>query len=227
MKIIALVPAFNESANIAATIKAIKQIDLVDQIVVIDDGSQDDTVRIAKQYPISVIALGKNSGKGQALNVGWQSFEGDIYLLIDADLKDSAIFAKELLPPVIAGDFDLSIANFIGSQIEAGPIKMGFGMAKFVARGGIKLLTGKGFNSPLSGQRAVRRQVLENCGGFAQGFGCEIALTVCALRHGYKVVEVDVPMTHRATGRTLSGFIHRGRQFLAIIGELYRAWRNQ
>ena len=104
---------------------------------------------------------------------------------------------------------------------------MGFGMAKFVARGGIKLLTGKGFNSPLSGQRAVRRQVLENCGGFAQGFGCEIALTVCALRHGYKVVEVDVPMTHRATGRTLSGFIHRGRQFLAIIGELYRAWRNQ
>lgn len=224
MKITALIPAYNEAARLGDTLAAVAKIELLDQIVVIDDGSTDATVAVAAQYPVDLIRLPRNQGKGQALNAGWRTHAADIYLLLDADLQASAYLAHQLLPPVIAGDVDMTIANFIGSQTSGG--QMGFGIGKRLARWGIRQLTGHVINSPLSGQRAVRSQVLQSCGGFAPGFGVEVALTVQALRHGYRVAEVDLPMTHRATGRTLAGFCHRGRQVWSIIKVLYHSWRN-
>jgi len=92
---------------------------------------------------------------------------------------------------------------------------------------GIKRLTGVATTSPLSGQRAVRQQVLKECGGFAAGFGVEVELTIKALRLGYQIREIDLPMTHRPTGRNLSGFMHRGKQLWMIIKVLVKAWRNK
>ncbi len=226
MKIIALVPAFNEADNIADTILAVTEINQITQIVVIDDGSTDNTAKIAAEFPVELITLAVNQGKGQALNAGWQTYAADIYLLIDADLRESAIYAKELLPPIISGKYDMSIANFSLHQATKTQRKMGLGIAKTIAKWGIKLLTGHSFKSPLSGQRAVVSEVLKNVGGFAEGFGCEVALTIKALKQGYRLVEVDLPMTHRATGRNLSGFKHRGRQFFMVVKQLYKAWRN-
>ncbi len=226
MKITALVPAYNEAENIADTILAVTGIDQINQIVVIDDGSTDNTAKIAAEYPVELITLVENQGKGQALNAGWRSYSADIYLLIDADLRASAIYAKELLPPIISGKYDMSIANFSSDQAAENQGKMGFGIAKTTAKWGIKLLTGHRFNSPLSGQRAVVSEVLQSCGGFAEDFGCEVALTIKALKQGYRLIEVDLPMTHRATGRDLAGFKHRGRQFFMVIKQLYKAWRN-
>nr|MDQ3726269.1 glycosyltransferase family 2 protein [Actinomycetota bacterium] len=66
--------------------------------------------------------------------------------------------------------------------------------------------------APISGQRAMRREVLEAVLPFAPGFGMEIGMTVDAHRAGFRVVEVELPLEHRATGRTWRGFAHRGRQ---------------
>jgi glycosyltransferase involved in cell wall biosynthesis len=226
MKVTALIPAYNEADRIGETLQAVLKLDIVDQIVVIDDGSTDGTTAVVKDYPVELIKLDRNRGKGGALNAGWQRYRSEIYLLLDADLKSSAIYAQDLLAPVLEKAADMTIANFAVNQ-TGGAGKMGFGTAKLIARYGIWCLTGHKFASPLSGQRAVRREVLEDCGGFASGFGVEAALTIRALRLGYRVVEVDLPMTHRATGRNLAGFCHRGRQLAAVVRELYKAWRNQ
>ena len=71
--------------------------------------------------------------------------------------------------------------------------------------------------SALSGQRAFRRQVLEDLRPIPGGFGVEVGMLIDLLRKGYRVVEVPVEMEHEATGRNLKGFLHRGKQFCHIL----------
>ena len=73
--------------------------------------------------------------------------------------------------------------------------------------------------APISGQRALSAPALRAALPFAPRFGMEIGMTVDVARAGIRVVEVDLPLAHRATGRTWRGFVHRGRQlvdFLAV-----------
>jgi hypothetical protein len=71
--------------------------------------------------------------------------------------------------------------------------------------------------APLSGQRAITTSCLAAVRPLAGGFGVETAMTIDAVRAGFRLVEIPVPgLTHRATGRTLRGFAHRGRQGLHI-----------
>jgi hypothetical protein len=99
-------------------------------------------------------------------------------------------------------------------------------MVKRVAAWFIGRLTGFDPAAPLSGQRAVRAEVLRACRPFADRFGLETAMTIDAARLGYRVGEVDVRMTHRATGRGFSGFLHRGGQAADILrAVLPRAFR--
>ena len=75
---------------------------------------------------------------------------------------------------------------------------------------------------PLSGQRALRREVWERIGGFEPGFGAEVALTIDAIRAGFRVVEVPTTMTHRVTGRDWAAKRHRARQLMAVARALWK-----
>jgi hypothetical protein len=88
----------------------------------------------------------------------------------------------------------------------------GFGIAVGFAHWAIHDLTGLDLRAPISGQRAMRAAVLEAVTPFAPRFGMEIGMTVDAVRAGKRVAEVEVDLEHRATGRTLGGFVHRFRQ---------------
>lgn len=134
-------------------------------------------------------------------------------LLLDADLEDSAVLAEALLAPVLSDEADMAIARFGGS----GP--GGFGLARRLARWGIRVLAGLSVESPLSGQRAVHSYVLDRV-RLADGWGIEVALTIDAVRLGFRVLEVPVPMSHRETGRTWKGFLHRSKQFVAVARAL-------
>ena len=87
-------------------------------------------------------------------------------------------------------------------------------------RTGIRALTGLDLRAPISGQRALRGDVLPVVVPFAHGFGMEIGMTVDAARAGYRVAEVELDLAHRSTGRSLRGFAHRGRQ-LADFARVY------
>jgi len=71
--------------------------------------------------------------------------------------------------------------------------------------------------APISGQRAMRADVLRAVLPFAPGFGMEAGMTIDAVRAGYAVREIELDLEHRATGRTLGGFVHRGRQLRDIV----------
>ncbi|MGZ4119043.1 MAG: glycosyltransferase family 2 protein [Actinomycetota bacterium] len=213
MSVAAIVPAHNEAARIGATVRALRAIDEIDAILVVDDASTDGTGRIATDVGANVVRLERRTGKGGALRAGLPRTDADVLVFIDGDLGETASIARALLGPVIAGEEDMTIA----APPPDGP--SGFGLVESTARAGIKALTGRTFGRPLSGQRALRRSLVERT-GIAGHFGVEVALTIDALRAGFRVREIPQTFTHARTGRDPAGFAHRARQGLDIVSVL-------
>jgi len=72
----------------------------------------------------------------------------------------------------------------------------------------------------------MRREVLDVVAPFASGYGVEVAMTIKAARSGFRIQEVPTTMHHRVTGRDLSGFLHRGRQFKDVLLALISSWKE-
>ncbi|MGG1663924.1 glycosyltransferase family 2 protein [Brevibacillus sp. NRS-1366] len=218
-KVSVIVPAFNEEEAIVATLRAIRERTFCHELIVVDDGSEDETARLAKEWADTVISTPQNRGKGAAVQAGWQHASGDVVMLLDSDLRESAAEAAHLLSPVIDGACDMAVAVLPPPQKKAG-----MGLAKGLAHHGIRILTGFEARAPLSGQRAFRRELLQRVGRLDKGFGVEVGLTVDALRAGYRVLEVPVMFLHRETGNDWSGYCHRGKEFVAIGRTLCHKW---
>jgi hypothetical protein len=216
-RIVGLIPARNEALRIGATVQAVRS--LVHDVVVVDDGSKDATVAEALGAGATVLRIRGHTGKGRAVEGALGRLPAaDIWLLADGDLGDTASGLGVLIDAVApAGGADLAIAAF-PPQMGAG-----FGTVKRFAAAAIERFTGFRAHEPLSGQRAVTHGCLETVRPLADGFGLETAMTIDALRRGYRVVEVPVEgLSHRATGRGPRGFAHRARQGWDIARALTR-----
>jgi glycosyltransferase involved in cell wall biosynthesis len=213
----ALIPAYNEAERIGATIGALRRCHEITGIMVVDDGSADGTADAARAAGATEVVSQPNRGKGAALTAAYARTRdrADVFLLLDADLGDSAAEAAKLLGPVLADEADMTIGTLPPDpDFAASGKRGGMGFVVRLARWGIRRTTGRTFRQPLSGQRAVRRSVLDSFGGtFGAGFGVEVALTIAALRAGHRVAEVETEFRHHVTGTNWAGIRHRGRQF--------------
>lgn len=216
-KIVAVVPVYNEENKIRDTVESLKQISLIDNIIVVDDGSTDKTYNIVKKLNVNIIKLEKNAGKGSAIKSAIKNLDYDYLVLVDGDLGESSYEIEKLILPVINNEADVTIARFPPSKKKGG-----FGFVKRLAKNGIYHYTGVEIDSGLSGQRVYKREVIDNIEGIPDTFGIEVAMTVETLRKGYNIKEVDVNMTHDETGRDIKGFYHRGKQFLNILSTLIK-----
>lgn len=214
--VVALIPAKDRSDSIAETVRAAAAIRGVTKVVVIDDGSRDDTASAALSAGAEVVRLGLNRGKAAAVTAGVEAApEADIYLMVDADVRDTAGEVQPLLDLVASGEADMAI----GVLPSAGG-RGGFGMVRRLSAAGIRRATGFVAQSPLSGQRAIRGELLRSL-VLAPRFGLETALTIDAVRSGARVVEIPVEMDHRHTGRRVAGFRHRAGQGIDIARALW------
>lgn len=207
-----VIPAYNEESTIGDTIQAVKELKNINKIIVVNDGSTDKTAEIAKSWDIELIDLKINRGKGGAMNSSLPYINSDIVVFLDADLGNSAKEAYKIITPVLEGKADLAIAAFPPPQKKGG-----FGLVKGTAAWAIKRAGGIEAKAPLSGQRAMTKEVLQAVTPFSEAYGVELAMTINALRHGFRVIEVPTTMRHNETGRDLAGFKHRGKQFIDVI----------
>jgi glycosyltransferase involved in cell wall biosynthesis len=208
-----IIPAYNEGAYLQSTLQAVRQFDVpgTKEVIVINDGSSDKTATIAESWADSVIHLPANRGKGYALWCGIQAANADFFLFLDADLAETARYGSSLLQTLCRETTkDLIIAAVPPGQ------KSGLGVAKRAARKAIRHLTGWRIEAPLSGQRALSRKAVEAVREWDLGFGIEVAMTIDIARAGLAVYEVTYPFIHRERGKTVGGFLHRGRQYAAI-----------
>jgi hypothetical protein len=193
-----LVAARDEEAAIGTTVARLRNAFPDAEVIVADDGSRDRTADVAEEAGAVVLRL-RRRGKGQALSAAERAAPPGALLLCDADLRGE-------LEELLHGSGDLNIAVF------AERVGGGFGLAKRVGRELIGLLSGLDVREPLSGQRALSAAARSVCFPVAPGFGCEVRMTIDAVRSGLRVREVELPLRHRATGRDLRGFAHRARQ---------------
>jgi glycosyltransferase involved in cell wall biosynthesis len=215
---VVLVAARNEADRIGQTLVALVAAFPRALLVVADDSSTDATAEVAAANGALVIGgepgtdpLGKGGNMTRAASAAIElASEGvePVFLLCDADLGASAGALRALVEEVADARSELAIATF--SRRVGG----GFGFALRYAHDAIERLCGYDATAPISGQRALSSAALRAVFPFAGGYGMEIGITVDAVRAGMRVSEIELPLEHRATGRSFSGFVHRARQLL-------------
>jgi glycosyltransferase involved in cell wall biosynthesis len=216
-----IVAAHNEADRIGQTVKALREALPSATVWVADDASGDGTAEVAMSAGARVVSRGRPHGKGGNVSAAAEAALSDgeppaLVLLCDGDLGASAARLGPLVEAVEGGDCDLAVAAF------ANRVGGGFGLALGFARWAILRLSGFEAEAPISGQRAMRTEVLRTVLPFAHGYGMELGMTVDAVRAGYRVDEIELDLEHRATARSLAGFLHRARQ-LADFARAYRA----
>jgi len=217
----AIIPAKDEAARIASTILAVRRIDGVDLVIVVDDGSSDATARLAAEAGAVVVGHARNRGKAAAMTTGARTAaDHDLsdpalsgrareLLFIDADLEDSAENMTVLVAPVASGEADMTIAILPPQQVPGG----GHGFVVRLARDGIERVAGWTATQPLSGMRCLSREAFEAASPLARGWGAEVGLTIDVLGAGLRVLEVPCELRHRVTGSDWRGQVHRARQY--------------
>jgi glycosyltransferase involved in cell wall biosynthesis len=221
MTVTVVLPAYNEESRIVDTLRAVRSLSLVDEIIVVNDGSTDGTAERVHQFGVTLIDLPTNMGKGGAMNAALPYINSDIVVFLDADLGSSANEAVKIIKVVEDGLCDLAIAAF-----PPPTRKGGFGLVKGTAAWAIRRAGKMEVTAPLSGQRAMTRRALEMLSPFDEDYGVELGMTIKALVLGLRVMEVPTTMSHKETGRDIKGFSHRGKQFIDVIRVLNKLRRN-
>ena len=216
-----IVAARNEADRVAATVSALRRAFPAAAIWLADDASEDGTAETAMSAGAKVVSRARPHGKGANVTAAAEAALSEdeppaLVLLCDGDLGDSAAQLVPLVEAVKRGDCDLAVAAF------ANRVGGGFGLALGFAQWAIRRLCGFEATAPISGQRAMRAEVLRATLPFAAGYGMEIGMTVDAVRAGYRVSEYELDLSHRATGRSFAGFLHRGKQLVDFVAA-YRA----
>jgi len=223
-----VIPAKNESDRIKETVAGASGLPGVNLVVVVDDGSTDDTAGLAGEAGASVIRHGRSRGKAAAMETGAEAVRlaettaaagtagpARHLLFLDGDLGATAAEAGPLIEPVRAGDADMTIAVF-ADRVHQG----GHGFVVGLSGAGIERATGWRPAQPLNGQRCLTRAAFELARPLAAGFGVETALTIDLLNLGMRVTEVEVPLAHRATSNDWHSQVHRARQFADVARAL-------
>jgi len=164
----AIIPAYNEEKTIGPIVATLRKTPLIKEVIVIDDGSEDETAKRALAEGAEVIRLPKNQGKGEALTEGVKRGQAEILLFLDADLTGLTKEHIELLTmPVLEGSFDMTI----------GSVDRGRRLNQWISK----------FESPFAGVRVLKKdfwqEIPEN---FKKGYFIESALTYFARQKNLK-----------------------------------------
>ncbi|HAA34006.1 MAG TPA: glycosyl transferase family 2 [Firmicutes bacterium] len=172
METIAIIPAYNEEKNIGHVLSVLKDVALIKKVIVVSDGSTDDTVNVARSYGVEIIELMENRGKGGALKAGLDNFQADVVLFLDADLLGlTEKHVLNLVEPVINDEADMTIGIFEKGRIATDLAQK---MAPY-----------------LSGQRALKFSLLEKISDLdVARFGVELALNRFMESSNIRVKEV-------------------------------------
>jgi glycosyltransferase involved in cell wall biosynthesis len=204
-----VIPAFNEAKGIAKTIEGLKPFGFA-EILVVDDGSSDDTASRAEALGARVIRHPYNKGNGAAVKTGIREAGTPVVLLIDADTQHDAAESGKLIGPI--GAFDMVIgARSLGDQ----SLLRAAGNSVF--RGLASWLTGRPIPDLTSGYRAARRQSLvEILHLLPNGFSYPTTSCLALMKSGQNVLFVPITAGKRV-GVSKIRPLQDGFRFILII----------
>ncbi|ALM74695.1 Dolichyl-phosphate beta-glucosyltransferase [Thermococcus barophilus] len=166
--------------------------DFIDEIIVVDDGSEDRTSEVARELGAEVIRLEQNQGKGRAMSEGIKKANGDIIVFIDADGQHKPEEIIKLVEPIVNGEADFVIGSrLIKAQGERPLIRK---ISNFITTSLIRLKLGINVRDTQSGFRAIRREFLPEIE--SKRYEVETEVLIKAVKKGARVKEVPVSMIY-------------------------------
>ena len=183
-KVSVIIPAYNEEETVAKVIEVVKKVSFVDEIIVVNDGSSDNTEKEATEAGAIVINHETNKGKGEALYTGYKEAECDIIAFIDADIFNlTSAKVEAMIKPILDGKTDITKTKFSRAsgrvtELTAKPL-LNFFFPEI------------SFEQPLSGQFAARKEVLKKI-NFEKDYGVDVGIVIDADVLGISITEVDI-----------------------------------
>ena len=184
MKISCIIPAFNEGSTIINVIKSVKKVKVINEVIVVDDGSTDNTYKNAKSERVKVIKHAQNRGKGAAIKTGISHSSGDIILFLDADLY--SISPKKITS--ILQPLENDEADFVKTSFSRARGRVTELVVKPLFRVVFPFIK---FNQPLSGQFAIKRNLLKEL-KIDDTWGVDIQILLQLVKKGVRISEVDI-----------------------------------
>jgi glucosyl-3-phosphoglycerate synthase len=186
VKLTVVVPALNEEKNIAKTIAEIRKSGIVDEILVVDGGSRDNTVKLAWSGGARVIRQSKKGfpAKGIAMQDGINNARGDVIMFLDADIENlSPDFVRKLAGPILGGEADFVKGMY---RMKAGRV------TELTTKPLLKVFFPEvDLQYPLSGEIAGKRELFKKM-KLEKGWGVDIGIVLDAVRLGARITEVDL-----------------------------------
>ena len=183
-KVSVIIPAYNEQDTVAKVVEVVKNVSIVDEIIVVNDGSSDNTEAEAIKAGARVINHETNKGKGQALYTGYKQAECDIIAFIDADIYNlTSAKVYSMIKPILEGKTDITKTKFAResgrvTELTAKPL-LNFFFPEI------------SFEQPLSGQFAARKEILKRI-NFESDYGVDVGIVIDADVLGISIMEVDI-----------------------------------
>ena len=203
MKATAIIPAYNEATRIESVLSALASVPLVDEIIVVDDGSQDNTAEVAASYDGALVArLSHNRGKGWAMHEGVRLAKNETVVFLDADLVGlTPKHVADLVAPVLSNQADMTVGQFL-----QGPPCVACWMR---------------FMPAISGQRAMQVSHFLAVPRLAtSGYGVEVAITRYARKRRLRTDYVPLPKLTHVIKEEKLGFLRglsaRGLMYLQM-----------
>lgn len=180
-----VIPAFNEAPFISKVVQAARAVEAVDEVLVVDDGSGDETAEVAREAGAEVVSHDSNCGKGAAMRTGCRSAESDVLVYLDADLQNiSAAKIDRIIQPFTEG------VDFVKTRFE----RRGGRVTQLTARpmlGHFFPEIDRRFDQPLSGQIGIKRKLMREI-DLEEDLGVDLGLLIDVMEKGAQVAEVSI-----------------------------------
>ncbi|PKM86845.1 MAG: glycosyl transferase family 2 [Firmicutes bacterium HGW-Firmicutes-12] len=208
MTVSVVIPAYNEEKYISGVLAPLQGIEAIREVIVVSDGSTDNTVSEAKKWNVAIINIEHNIGKGGAMYAGFKAAKEDYILFLDADLiglKREHILS--LILPVINDEADMTLGIFGQGRIKTD-------LAQIIA-------------PSLTGQRCINKKWFYDFKTWADaGFGVETALTYFAMQKGIRIKNVNLPEMTHITKEEKYGFVRGFAYRLKMYWEIMKKVRT-
>jgi glycosyltransferase involved in cell wall biosynthesis len=219
-----VIPVLNEGEAVGGVLRAVPR-DIVDQIIVVDGGSRDDTVARAQEAGAHVV-VEPRSGYGAACLAGARSAspECQVIAFMDGDGSDDPADLVRVIAPIVAGGHDFVIGSRLRGEREAGSLGVHQAFAGRLVGLAIRLLYGVRYTD-MGPVRAIRRDALDALGMQERSYGWNLEMQMRAACRGLRILEVPVRHRNRAGGvskvaGSLAGSLKAGWEIAATFARV-------